>query len=176
MHSTEDDVVLVDQDGSSIGSMPKAAVHSTTTPLHLAFSCLIFRDDDDVLVTRRSLSKKTWPGVWTGSCCGHPRPGEAMEAAIERRVAFELGCGITDLMCVDPAFRYRAVSAEGYVENEICPVYTARVSGTPTPNPDEVMDLRWARWSDLKLVATTTPFLLSPWFEMQLRRELVRTS
>src|SRR6185312_11443187 len=90
-------VVLLADDGSPIGAAPKATIHTRETPLHLAFSCHVFDGRGRVLVTRRSLSKLTWPGVWTNSFCGHPGPTETFEHAIARRAERELGISLTDL-------------------------------------------------------------------------------
>src|SRR5690554_2605526 len=108
MHSAPELVVLLSGEGLRIGTADKATVHTTETPLHLAFSCHVFRESGEVLVTRRALSKLTWPGVWTNSFCGHPAPDEAMEDAIVRRGRHELGIEVQDVRAVIPDFRYRA--------------------------------------------------------------------
>jgi isopentenyl-diphosphate Delta-isomerase len=161
--STEDHVILVHADGSLRGLAPRATVHSATTPLHLAFSCHVVREDGRVLITRRALSKRTWPGVWTNSFCGHPRQGESMHDALARHALHELGLGIAAPRVALPDFRYRAVDASGVVENEICPVFIATAVGDPTPNPDEVMDLRWVSPEDLGALVDLAPWSLSPW-------------
>ena len=134
-----DDVVLVDDSGLPLGSAPRIEVHTDETPLHLAFSTYLFNARGEVLLTRRALGKKTWPGVWTNSCCGHPRPSESLEDAARRRIREELGLTVGPLVPLLPEFRYRAVDASGIVENEICPVFAGYVTeADPRPNPDEV--------------------------------------
>lgn len=168
MESAPELVVLLAEDGLRIGTADKATVHTTDTPLHFAFSCHLFRDNGDVLVTRRALSKATWPGVWTNSFCGHPAPGEAIEDAIVRRARDELGAQVRDILPVLPEFRYRAVDSSGVVENEICPVYRAMISGDVTPEPTEVGEFAWVDPVKLADAVSATPFAFSPWLRLQL--------
>lgn len=161
-------VVLLDDDCRPIGQLPKSQVHHTETPLHLAFSCYIFDDAGRVLMTRRAISKKTWPGVWTNTCCGHPLPGESFEAAAGRRLAEELGLQLTHAEVVLPDFRYRAVAPDGIVENEFCPVLIGAVAGDPHPDPAEVVDHHWTPWPAVVTAAKETPHLISPWSARQI--------
>ncbi|WP_298455326.1 isopentenyl-diphosphate Delta-isomerase [uncultured Cellulomonas sp.] len=159
----EETVVLLDEAGEHIGVANKAEVHTTDTSLHLAFSCHVFDERGRVLVTRRALSKRTWPGVWTNSFCGHPAPGEPMADAVRRRGLDELGIAVTDLELVDADFRYRATDASGIVENEMCPIYFARTTQAPAANPDEVMDLVWVAPDQLRRTVEAAPWAVSPW-------------
>lgn len=163
-----DDVTLLSEDGSAVGVLPKDQVHTADTPLHLAFSCHIRDRDGRILVTRRALAKQTWPGVWTNSFCGHPRPGEDMTDAVRRRAREELGIDLAEVRLVLPTYRYRAVDASGIVENEICPVHVAVVDHDPIANPDEVAEWAWAHPDDLVEAVTRTPFAFSPWIQGQL--------
>lgn len=165
--SDADHVVLLDDEGRAIGTAPKSSVHGTDTALHLAFSCHVMNDRGEVLVTRRALTKKTWPGVWSNSFCGHPRPAEPVLSALHRRAEFELGITLTDIELALPLFRYRAVDASGVVEHEVCPVYTARTSDDPRPNPLEVVDATWVDPLDLGTSLAATPWAFSPWLVLQ---------
>jgi isopentenyl-diphosphate Delta-isomerase len=161
-------VVLVDDSGHPLGTAEKRTVHGTETPLHLAYSCHVFDADGRVLVTRRALSKLTWPGVWTNSFCGHQVPGASVESAVTARAVVELGISITELEPVLPDFRYRAVDASGIVENEICPVYTARTLDAVLPDPDEVAEFRWVDPVRLAQAVDAAPWAFSPWLTLQL--------
>lgn len=171
-------VVMLDDDGAPIGTALKAEVHTEDTALHLAFSAHLRAPDGRVLLTRRALDKRTWPGVWTNSFCGHPAPGEPFAEAIRRRGAEELGLDpalLGEPEVVVPGFRYRAVDAGGLVEHEICPVHVVDYLGDPedlpAPNPAEVMDAAWVRIEDTAEVARRMPLLLSPWFVEQLAED-----
>jgi isopentenyl-diphosphate delta-isomerase len=163
-------VVLLDDARRPIGAMPKADVHTTSTPLHLAFSCYLVDDAGRVLLTRRALGKQTWPGVWTNTCCGHPAPGEDPQDAVCRRLEQELSVQPDSLELVLPDFAYRAVAPDGLVENEVCPVWVAGVGlgGDPLPDPAEVAEWAWLDRSALVDLARTAPRLLSPWAALQV--------
>lgn len=160
-------VVLLDENGTEIGTAPKASVHGTDTALHLAFSCHVYNAAGETLVTRRALDKRTWPGVWSNSFCGHPRPAEPVLAAVHRHAEHELGLTLRDVRLELPLFRYRAVDASGVVEHEICPVYTAVVDEEPRLNPQEAVEARWVDPADLAAALRATPWAFSPWLVLQ---------
>lgn len=161
-------VVLLDDNGNGIGYADKAAVHHQATPLHLAFSAYVFNPSGELLVTRRAPTKKTWPGVWTNSCCGHPAPGEELPDAVARRLDEELGISATKIDLVIPNFRYRAVMPNGIAENEVCPVYRVRVTGVPRPDPAEVAAFMWSSWETFVASVGGRERGLSPWCRAQV--------
>lgn len=170
--ATSDDlVVLVDEHDQPVGTAPRASVHTADTPLHRAFSMYLRDQHGRVLLTRRALTKTTWPGVWTNSACGHLRPGEDAYQAAERRIPEELGVHPEQVEMVLPNFRYRATDASGLVEHELCPVLVGTIDAEALrPAPDEVADHVWVQWDELRRVAEATPGLLSPWSVLQIRQ------
>ncbi len=163
-------VVLLDEQGRSIGTTPKADVHHTDTPLHLAFSCYLFDADGRLLLTQRALHKPTWPGAWTNSVCGHPAPGEPLADAVRRRVREEIGVDASGVRLLLPAFRYRAVMPNGVVENEMCPVFVATAGGAVAPDPAEVADVAWVDWSAFRSGVLDGSRSISPWCREQVEQ------
>ncbi|WP_449546649.1 isopentenyl-diphosphate Delta-isomerase [Lelliottia amnigena] len=161
--SIQEHVILVNDQGEVVGTQEKYAAHTSHTSLHLAFSSWLFNDRGQCLVTRRVLSKKAWPGVWTNSVCGHPQIGETTEQAIERRCRFEVGVEIAHLTPIAADFRYCEIDPSGIVENEICPVFAAQIVSPLRVNPDEVMDYQWVELTSLLCALEATPWAFSPW-------------
>lgn len=161
-------VVLLDAQHRPVGELAKSRVHHADTPLHLAFSCYVFDAGGRLLMTRRATTKQTWPGVWTNSCCGHPLPGESPSEAAARRLPEELGLRVERAEVALPDFAYRAIAPDGVVENEVCPVLVATTSGTPRPDPAEVLEHRWVDWSSVVTLVEAAPWTLSPWAARQV--------
>lgn len=162
-------IVLLNEQYQPIGVAPKLASHHANTPLHLAFSCYVFNQNGEFLLTQRAATKKVWPGVWTNSVCGHPAPNEDMGAAIQRRLDFELGMSATDFQPLLPNYRYKTEPFNGIIENEFCPVYIARATSDPKPNPDEVGDYKWINWEQLIQDLAISPKNYSYWFKDQVQ-------
>ncbi|RLV48169.1 isopentenyl-diphosphate Delta-isomerase [Nocardioides mangrovicus] len=166
--SRTEQVVLLDESGTAAGTADKAGVHHADTPLHLAFSCYVFDADHRLLLTRRALHKRTFPGVWTNTCCGHPAPGEPMPDAVGRRVRQELGLELSGLRLLLPRFRYRAEMG-GVVENEMCPVFTALAASDVHPDPEEVDDVAWVSWASFRSEVLAGDREVSQWCVEQVR-------
>ena len=148
-------IYYVDKNDTPTGeTAPKLEAHTSETRLHAAFSCYIFNEKGEFLVTQRALSKKVWPGVWTNSVCGHPAPNESREDAIVRRTDYELGMTIKDLQVVLPNYIYKTPPFNGIIEHEYCPVFVAFAASEPSPNPDEVEAFKWMPWDEFVKAAT----------------------
>lgn len=157
----EELVVLVDAQDHPMGTALKSEVHTANTPLHRAFSIFIFSSEGKLLVQQRAMSKKTWPGIWSNSCCGHPMPDESREEAIARRVPYELGITPEKVEKVsDYTYRFER---DGIVEHEVCPVYIGYTSEEPKPNPAEVEAYDWLTWDEFTINLATEGNVWSEW-------------
>ncbi len=165
-------VVLLDPTGRPTGTMRKDQVHTSDTPLHSAFSIFLFDRKGNMLAQQRAHSKKTWPGIWSNACCGHPAPAEDPIDAAHRRLREELNLENIELTNALPHFRYRA-ELNGIVENEICPVFVGRCQQEITFNPEEVAAIEWIPWRSFAEACnrTTNTRLdnFSPWSLMEGR-------
>ena len=165
-----EEVVLVDKENNKIGTAPKDAVHTKNTPLHRGFSLFLFNSRNEFLLTKRSSTKKTFPGVWTNTVCGHPASGESAVDAALRRLEQELGLkrshlarqGETLIREVAP-YRYRFSDQNGIVENEICPILVAYSDTDPKPDQKEIEGWRWMRWEEFLKDLKKNPTIYSPW-------------
>lgn len=157
-----DYVVLVNEQNESLGTMPKLEAHNKNTPLHRGFSVFLFNENGKLLLQQRSKGKKTWPGVWSNSVCGHPKINESSIEAAKRHLAHELGIKHAEISVVLPNYRYR-FEKDGVVENEICPVMTGVTKNKPKPNPEEVEAIQWVTWNKWLSEVQKNSENYSPW-------------
>ncbi|MBI5018803.1 isopentenyl-diphosphate Delta-isomerase [Candidatus Gottesmanbacteria bacterium] len=155
-------VVLVDDANMPIGTADKDTVHTKDTPLHRAFSLFLFNTKNQVLLTKRASTKKTFPGVWTNAVCGHLSVNETPVAAAERRLKEELGITGVTLREIAP-YRYRFADKNGIVENEICPILVGFTDNDPIPNLLETEEWKWMEWGAFLADIKNNPDPYSPW-------------
>lgn len=155
-------VVLVDEENNPLATARKSETHNADTKLHRAFSVFLFNSAGELLLQRRAFGKKTWPGTWSNSCCGHTMLNERTEQAAARRLAYELGLRGVELHMALPHFRYRA-EKDGVVENEICPVLIGFTDQEPAINEREVAETEWVAWEDFLASIRRVDCELSPW-------------
>jgi isopentenyl-diphosphate Delta-isomerase len=158
----EELVVLVDDQNNPVGTTPKATVHTNNTPLHRGFSVFLFNSQGQFFVTQRASSKKTFPGVFTNSFCGHPGVDETPQQAAVRRAREELGLHSVTILQTIP-YQYCFADVHGIVENEICPVMIATTDEQPDINKDEVDQTYWIEWKDFLTDISASPKKYSPW-------------
>lgn len=158
----EELVVLVDDHNNPIGTAAKDTVHTKDTPLHRAFSLFLFNSKNELLVTQRASTKKTFAGVWTNTLCGHPAPQENTADAAVRRLNEELGITGVQVKEVSP-YRYTFADKNGIVENEICPILVGYFDGNPTPKFGEVDAWKWMDWKQFLEEIKINPEPYSPW-------------
>jgi isopentenyl-diphosphate Delta-isomerase len=158
-------VILVDADDVEIGTAPKLEAHRSGV-LHRAFSVFILNSAGDLLLQRRAAGKYHSPGLWSNTCCGHPRPGEDTRAAAERRLYEEMGvqCEVERL----GGFTYRAQFADGLWEHEFDHVFVGVYDGEPRPDPAEVGEWRWQEMEAVREEVHRDPRAFTAWFGLAL--------
>lgn len=159
----DDHVILVTDDDAPVGVRRKQDAHVAGL-LHRAFSVFVFDSSDRLLLQRRSLSKYHSGGLWSNTCCSHPRPGESTRAAAHRRLFEEMGfeCPLRTAF----SFVYRADVGDGLMEHEYDHVFTGRFDGEPAPDFDEVDDWRWIPVPALERELAETPGRFTFWFRV----------
>jgi isopentenyl-diphosphate delta-isomerase len=169
-----DEVVLVDVLDRPIGRAGKEEAHRFGL-LHRAFSVIVYDGAGRMLLQQRALSKYHSGGLWSNTCCSHPRPGEDTEAAAHRRLVEEMGfdCALERVH----GFVYRVEVDNGLVEHEYDHVFIGRCDASPRHDPDEVHAWRWIEPRELGRETAVQPQRFSYWFKRCLQEmpALVRT-
>lgn len=164
----DEPLILVDEQDRPVGHADKWACHQGEGRLHRAFSIFVFNGRGELLLQQRSGQKLLWPGIWSNTCCSHPRKGETLEIATARRLAEELGF-------VTPVehlfwFTYHARWKDVGSERELCHVFVGRYDGEVAANPNEVADWRFVTVDSLEREMREDPERFSPWMRMEWER------
>lgn len=157
------DVILVDENDVETGTMEKMEVHQKAL-LHRAFSIFIFNDKGEMLLQKRAAKKYHSAGLWTNACCSHPKPGEDITAAAQKRLQEEMG--FTAALTKAFTFIYKAPFENGLTEHEYDHVFTGTYNGSINPNPEEVSDYCFQSLEELNNSLQTHPQNFTAWFKI----------
>lgn len=166
----EENVILVNEKDEPIGTEEKMAAHRQGI-LHRAFSVFIFNSRNELMLQKRASSKYHSGGLWTNTCCSHPRPGEDTLAAAHRRLAEEMGFDteLTETF----SFIYKAPFDNGLTEHEFDHVIVGNYDGKPILNPEEAEGYRSVTLTDLEKEIASAPEAFTYWLKVSLN-ELMR--
>lgn len=154
-------VVLVDMNDKEVGLEEKMQAHEHAH-LHRAFSVFLYQGDS-VLLQKRASAKYHCGGLWTNTCCSHPRKGEEVKTAAIRRLAEELKIQIQDLEEID-AFVYRYPFENGLTEFEYDHILVGEYAGGYEVVPEEVDEIKWVRMEELLTDIRMNATDYTPWF------------
>jgi isopentenyl-diphosphate delta-isomerase len=168
-----EEVVLVDLDDRVVGTMEKYAAHARGV-LHRALSIFVIRPNGDILLQKRALGKYHSGGLWTNTCCSHPRPGEDPSEAAHRRLREEMGfdCALRTAF----TFVYDTDVGGGLREHELVQVHVGAYAADPVPEPSEVGDWRWSSYEAIRAEAKASPAKFTVWFRILLEHPMLRES
>ncbi|MEO9022064.1 MAG: isopentenyl-diphosphate Delta-isomerase [Ginsengibacter sp.] len=156
-------LILVDENDNETGSMSKLAVHQSGE-LHRAFSLFIFNQKGEILLQQRADEKYHSAGLWSNTCCSHPKKGEQTNDAVARRLKEEMG-----MECATQfqfSFIYKAALENGLTEHELDHVYFGESDAIPIPDPGEVKDWKYIRPEKLKEEIIFHPNKYSAWLKI----------
>ncbi len=167
-------VVVVDNAGRPVRSEEKIRAHREGGVLHLAFSVLLFNPAGELLLQRRADGKYHFAGLWSNTCCGHPRPGEAVAEAAERRLGEELGLAAT-LRPVTHFIYHAEDACSGLTEQEYTHVLVGRLPAQqqPAPDPQELGAWQWLAPAAVRRGVAREPAAYTPWFRRLVREHPV---
>jgi isopentenyl-diphosphate delta-isomerase len=167
----EEKVVLVDKKDKSIGLMNKQEAHVKGV-LHRAFSVFIFNSNNQLLLQQRAFSKYHSGGMWTNTCCSHPRDQESVIAAGKRRLEEEMGmsCELTKVF----DFIYKAKMENDLYEHEFDHVLFGYSDELPKLNKEEVESYKYKSLRDIQIEIVKTPELYTEWFKICFKEVVLR--
>jgi len=166
--SPSESLILVDENDQEVGFASKADCHRGEGTLHRAFSVFLFNDRDELLLQQRSGEKPLWPLHWSNSCCSHPRAGETIESAAQRRIheELDLSCDLHFLY----KFMYHAPYGNAGSEREYCYVFAGRLRGEVSVHPEEIAAVRYLSPDELTAEIAAEPERFTPWFKLEWER------
>lgn len=156
-------VILVDEQDVLTGTMEKMEAHEKAL-LHRAFSVFVFNGRGEMLLQQRAFEKYHSGGLWTNSCCSHPRPGEDTQAAATRRLREEMGFETPLKKIFD--FVYRADFTNGLTEHEFDHVFVGYYDGKIMPDNREVRDFSFMSMPDIEEALQKDPERFTAWFHI----------
>jgi len=167
--SFEDEpLILVNEFDEIIGYKPKLECHRGEGTLHRAFSIFIFNEQKQLLLQKRSDQKWLWPLYWSNSVCSHPRKGESMEIATQRRLEEEIGFSVPLHFLYK--FQYHARYENKGSEREVCSVYIGKYDGPVHANENEIAEWKFMDVDELEADLSEHADYYSPWFKMEWKR------
>ncbi|MDP4680928.1 MAG: isopentenyl-diphosphate Delta-isomerase [Cyclobacteriaceae bacterium] len=164
-----EEVVVVDSSDKQIGVLEKLEAHKQGL-LHRAISVLIFNSDGEILLQKRAANKYHSSGLWTNTCCSHPKPGEDTIMAATRRLKEEMG--IDTQLKWSFSFEYMANFENGLIENELDHVFIGYSDKTPIPDPVEVADWCYKNLNVLNADMKINAEQYSYWFHIIINKLL----
>ena len=162
-----DYVILVDENNNQIGLEEKILAHKKNL-LHRAFSIFIFNDSFEILLQKRAPNKYHSGNLWTNTCCSHPLENLSLVESAKKRLVEEMGikANLNEVFSII----YQAEFDNGLSEYEYDHVLFGISNNQPILNPDEAIDYKWIKISDLKAQIEKNPGNFTVWLQIMINK------
>jgi len=159
----KEEVILVNEKDVVVGFMEKMEAHRLGL-LHRAFSVFVFNSKGELMLQKRAKSKYHSGGLWTNTCCSHPRPNEKLVDAAIRRLQEEMGffCELEQKF----SFIYKAELDNELTEYEYDYVLFGQYDNKPKLNTDEADEFKFVSLSELELSIKNKSEEYTEWFKI----------
>lgn len=155
-------IQFVDENDNPIGQGTREealekAIH------HRISRVILFNENGQILLQKRSSTKKIYPNLWTDSASGHVDAGEDYETAVMREMFEELGIK-TDLKFIG---KFMSQHVNGGM---VTPVFNGVFQGLIDSNTifnlqtTEVSEAKWFSIDEVKTDLSTNPQSFTPGF------------
>jgi isopentenyl-diphosphate delta-isomerase type 1 len=149
---------IVDMDDNVIGASTKES--KMANGLVSRNVAIFIRDGQRILIARRAMHKKTFPGRYDLAVCGNVAAGESYEDAARRELMEELGigCRLTMLKKV-----FNEINADGIALKYFTGIFIGDFSGDVKLN-DELSETRWLSVPELEEMMSKGKDAFCPFF------------
>lgn len=148
---------VLDETGLVVGSASRDECHSGTYLLHGVVHLLVFNDNGELLLQKRSRTKDIQPGKWDTSVGGHIHKGETVDEALVREMEEELGIVNT------PCQKLYTYIHESDIEREFVTTFRCCWNGPAVFTPAEIDEVAWFSFVSIESLIGTGE--LTPNFE-----------
>jgi len=158
----EEILEIVDKQGQVTGSARRSVLHSDPSLIHRVVHVLVFNNNRDLLIQKRSMNKDVAPGKWDTSVGGHINPGEDPLAAAQREMMEELG--ITGPVPLEFLYTYLFTN---HCESELVSSFRCVYDGAIAFNRDEIDEVQW--WNLNRIEGAIGTGVFSSHFEKEMQ-------
>jgi isopentenyldiphosphate isomerase len=148
--------------GEVVRTLSRSEIHGNPSLIHRVVHVLVFDENGELFLQKRSMKKDVAPGKWDTSVGGHVNAGEGLEEALSREMEEELG-----ITACRPEFLYSYIHSNDY-ETELVYTYACVYRGRIFFDKNEIDEVR--RWDIQEIKKNIGRGVLSDNFEHEFEK------